>query len=116
MSKDDLIFISHILESIELIEKFTKGVTKSNFLHSEMIQSAVIRKLEIVGEATKNTKRTFRKKYLEVPWEDMAGMRDKLIHDYFDVDLKIVWNVVKKELPSLKKQIQYILEKESKKD
>ncbi len=110
MNKDDLVFVTHILESIEHIEEFTKGMTKSDFLRSEMVQAAVIRKLEIVGEATKNIKRTFRKKYLEIPWENMAGMRDKLIHDYMGVDLKIVWVVVKKELPSLKKQVQHILE------
>ncbi len=112
MTKDKLIFLTHIFEAIESIENFTKGTTKSEFLYSEMMQAAVVRKLEIIGEAAKNIKKDFRKKYPLVPWEDMAGTRDKLIHDYFDVDLKIVWDVIRIVLPPLKKQIQNILNQE----
>ena len=113
MTDRDQIFLTHILEAIEHIQDFTKGQTKSSFLDSEMMQAAVIQKLEIIGEATKNVRVSIRRKYPKVPWIDMAGMRDKLIHHYFGVDLKIVWNVVKKELPPLKKTIKGIIEAES---
>lgn len=112
----DLTFVKHIVESVDAIEQFTSGITKSDFLNSLKTQDAVVRRLEIIGEATKNISKTFLRKYPDVPWQKMARMRDRLIHHYFGVDVKVVWSVVKKEIPSLKKQIQRILEKESKKD
>lgn len=109
MKKNTLIFVKHIAESIELIEDFSKGLSLSDFLHSVKTQDAVIRRLEIIGEATKNIPKSFRIKYPQTRWDEMARMRDKLIHHYFGVDLKITWNVIKKDLPILKKQITIIL-------
>ena len=110
MKKDISIFLKHILESINKIEEFTKNISKADFIESIKNQDAVIRRLEIIGEATKNLPRNFREKYTDVPWNEIARMRDKLIHGYFGVDLNITWNVVKNDLPSLKKKIKTILE------
>ncbi len=81
--KDDNIYIKHILESICLIETYLKGVTKQEFLSSLKLQDAIIRRLEIIGEATKKVSIGFRKKYPAIPWKEMAGTRDILIHEYF---------------------------------
>jgi uncharacterized protein with HEPN domain len=108
--KDPFVFVKHIRDSILAIEEFVKGVSKSGFLHAHMTQDAIVRRLEIIGEATKNIPVIFQKKYPDVEWQKMARMRDKLIHHYFRVDLHVVWDVIKKDLPALKKQILSILE------
>ncbi|MBU2576694.1 MAG: DUF86 domain-containing protein [Nanoarchaeota archaeon] len=105
MSKEPLIFIEHILESIQNIESFIKNSSKNYFLKNKEKQSAVIRQIEIIGEAVKNIPDSFRKKYPDIPWIRIAGMRDKLMHHYFGVDLKTVWKVIKENLPGLKKDI-----------
>jgi len=112
MKKDLLIFVRHILESIEKIELFTKNVKKSDFFKNEEKQSAVIRQIEIIGEAAKNIPNSFRSDN-DIPWKDIAGMRDKLIHHYFGVNLENVWKVVIEDLPVLKSQIKNILGKEN---
>lgn len=113
MKKDPTVFMKHISDSIKEIEEFTKEIhTKGKFLQKKVVYEAVIRKIEVIGEAVKNIPLSFRDKYPEIPWKGIAGMRDKLIHNYFDVDLDRVWIAVKEEIPELKKQIQEILEKE----
>jgi len=109
MKKDISVFLKHILESIERIEEFTKGISKEKFLDSVQLQDAVIRRLEIIGEAVKNLPPGFRKKHADVPWSEIARTRDKLIHGYFGVDLALTWDIVKKDLPDLKKKIKKIL-------
>ena len=108
--KDPLIFVQHILESIERIEKFMNGVSKTVFFKNEEKQSAVIRQIEIIGEAAKNMSKSFTKSYSEIPWKDIAGMRDKLLHHYFGVDLETVWKVIQEDLPNLKKNMLKIKE------
>jgi len=108
--RDQLVYIRHIMESIEVIEGHMCGVTKESFWGSVLLQDAVIRRLEIIGEATKNISMSFRKQYPEVPWRLMAGMRDTLIHEYFGVDLNEVWNTIFKNLPELKVPLKKILE------
>lgn len=112
MNRDSLTFIEHILQSIEDIESFTKGKNKEKFMREKLVQNAVVRSIEIIGEAVKNLPIQFTVKYPSLEWSKIAAMRDKLIHGYFGVDLEIVWKVVKEELPRLKEQIKGIQEKE----
>lgn len=106
--KSDKTYLIHILECIENIENYTKE-GKGKFIESTLIQDAVIRNLEIVGEASKKISIDTKNIYSELSWREMAGLRDVLIHDYFGVDIKIVWNVVEKELPKVKKGVEEIL-------
>ena len=114
MKKEPLIFLNHILESIKHIEKYSQGLTKEKLTKNIKIQDAIIRRIEIIEEATKNLPKEILKKYEQVEWNKVIRTRDKLIHGYFGVDLDIVWKIVKKDIPKLKEQIQDILVKESK--
>ncbi len=110
-NKDPKIFLIHILESIEKIEEYIKGFNELQFSNSTGIQDSVVRRLEIIGEAVKQIPNAYRNKYSEIPWKQMAGVRDILIHEYFGVDMHLVWKIVKKDIPKLKKQIIELLEK-----
>jgi len=103
-------FINDIKEAIEMILLYTKGMTYKKFLQDRKTKDAVVRNLEVIGEAAKNITADTKAKHSEVPWKTLAGLRDKLIHFYFGIDYKIVWNITKKELPKLKKQINSIKE------
>ncbi|AGA68226.1 hypothetical protein Desdi_0698 [Desulfitobacterium dichloroeliminans LMG P-21439] len=107
--KDDKVFLYNILESIIKIETYTNS-DKDEFMTSGIIQDAVIRNLEIIGEATKRVSRRLKEQTPEIPWTQMAGLRDVLIHDYMGISLKIVWNVVQNELPRLKIRIMELLD------
>lgn len=107
--KRDNAYLQHILDAISNIEKFIKGLTKEDFLDNVEKQYAVLRGLEIIGEAAKNISRELKKKYPHIPWREIAGMRDKLIHQYFGVNLDLVWETVKTKLPELKDQISKVL-------
>jgi len=104
MDKDNL-YISHILESIEKIEKFVAGAEFADFAKNELIQSGVMRELGIIGEAAKKISEKFKSSLPAVQWKKAAGMRDKLVHDYFEIDLEAVWQTVKNDLPLLKKEL-----------
>lgn len=114
MKKDPLVFIGHILDEIIKIENSIKNLSKKDFKEDVDIQDATMRRLEIIGEATKNLPDKFKNKHKEIPWNKITGTRDKLIHHYFGVDLDLTWKIVKEEVPDLKKKIQGIL-KESEK-
>ena len=108
MKRDIGLFIEDISGGIKNIGDFTRGLNKEKFSKDTLRQSAVIRQLEIIGEAVKNIPDNFRKKYPEVPWKDIVGMRDKLMHHYFGANLNTVWKVIKEDFPDLKKKIQKI--------
>ncbi|UMX47826.1 MAG: DUF86 domain-containing protein [Candidatus Nealsonbacteria bacterium DGGOD1a] len=97
------------MKCIESVEQFTKGVSKKDFWNNDEKQSAIFRKLEIIGEAANHTSTLFRKKYPEIPWRDVCGLRNRLIHEYFGINAERVWNIIKDDLPVLKKQIEIIL-------
>jgi uncharacterized protein with HEPN domain len=107
--KSDKLYLIHILECITNIESYLPN-GENDFFSSKLIQDAVIRNLEIIGEATKRISKGFREQHSDVPWREMAGLRDVLIHDYFGVDNGIVWNVVDKEIPQLKEKITKLLD------
>lgn len=109
MIKKDIIYLKHIRDAIELIQKYTEKINKSDFDSMVIIQDAVIRRIQVIGEAVKNISIPFKKEYSQIPWREITGMRDKIIHGYFNVDNDIVWEVVVKDLPSLKQNILKIM-------
>lgn len=109
MDRDNKVFLEHILESIGWIEIYVKGLAKDDFFSSVKDQDAVFRRLEIIGEAAKNIDDSFKLLYVNIPWRKMAGLRDKLIHEYFGVNLELAWDTVKEDLPELKKEIEILL-------
>lgn len=99
--KDDSIYLEHIENSLNKIITYSSDINREAFLENTQLQDACIRQIEIMGEATKRISDTFKEKHPEVPWKDMAGMRDKLIHNYIDVDLNIVYQTVAVDIPTL---------------
>jgi len=85
------------------------GKDYKEFINSGILQDAVIRQIEIIGEASKKLSNEIKNFYLDIPWKDIAGMRDKLIHDYFGVDIDAVWETVKKDIPTIEKEIKDII-------
>lgn len=104
--KDDRIYIEHILQSIDRINSYIIGKDHQSFSDDFLTQDAVIRQLEVLGEATKRISKKLRVLNPLVPWSDMAGMRDILIHDYIDVDTDIVWKTASESLSELKNLLQ----------
>ena len=109
MIKDHTVFLNHILESIESIEKYSKGVSEKDFLKSQEKQDAIIRRLEIIGEAVKNLPEDFKEKYSDIPWNKAMGTRNIIVHDYMGLDLEVIWDTVTKSLPGFKQQIKELL-------
>ena len=110
--KDDSVYLIHVLECIKQIEEYTIN-GREEFMNSRLIQDAVIRNIEIIGEATKQVSPGLRNEHPEIPWKEMAGMRDVLIHDYMGVDLQIVWNVVARNLAEIKEHLRGLLSNET---
>ena len=109
MIRDNSVFLKHIRDSIEEIEKNTSGVLLNEFKENVSTQDAVIRRLEIIGEAIRNLSDEFKQKYPDVPWTRIVNTRNKLIHDYFGVDINLVWEMADKDIPLLKLEIEKIL-------
>ena len=110
LRKDDMVYIRHVSDALGKIIDYTGGMNKKEFISSSKTQDAVIRQFEIVGEATKQLSKTFRDQNPEVPWKKLAGLRDKLIHDYMGVDILAIWKSKDSDLPGLQKQIKEIIE------
>jgi uncharacterized protein with HEPN domain len=104
----DRIRIQHMLDAAERIAAFTDGISKEQFLDDEKLNLAVIRLFEILGEAANNISEDLQEKYNDIPWREIAGIRNRLIHGYFDVDLNIVWQIIQQDIPPLISNLKYI--------
>ena len=107
--QDDMLYLSHILEAIEQIESYLAGVSYPQFIKNKMMIDAVVRELEIIGEATNNLSMDIRQKHPEIPSRDIVDMRNVLIHEYFGVNTKLVWDTCQNELGQLKQLVAKIL-------
>jgi len=115
MHKDPIEYLRHILDECKYIKSvITPELEKSEFIENETLKRAVIRSLEIIGEATKKISADLKFQWNSISWKNMAGMRDRLIHDYMGVNYSIVWDVVKNKIPELYDQIENVIKKELK--
>lgn len=104
-SRDVKLYVNDIIEAIQKIESYTNQMSYENFLKDEKTQDAVLRNLEVIGEATKNIPNTIKDKYTDVNWKEATKMRDKVIHGYFGVSLFIIWETIQNDLPGFKQEI-----------
>jgi len=109
MNDRDLVYLRHIRDAIDRIERYVESVSRDEFLKDEMRQDAVIRQLGITGEAAGDLSEECRQTYSSIPWTDVYGMRNKLVHDYFGVDLEAVWETVHQDLSSLSHTVEVAL-------
>jgi len=113
MSRDYKLYLEDILEATRKIDNYTRGLSLQQFNQDEMRTDAVLRNLEIIGEATKNLPPELREKYPAVDWRRVAGLRDIVSHAYFNVDRNIIWDIVQNKVPDLRQYVSSILEQES---
>ena len=105
--KNDKVYVDQILDSIRKIKSFTVGINKDNFFSNDMVQSAVIMQLTLVGEVSKKISTDLKNK-IDLPWKEIAGFRDKAIHNYFDINLDVVWNTIELDLPPLEEKLAQV--------
>lgn len=111
MKKTNEIFVKHILESIELTEDYVQNLSFKEFLKKPAIQDAVLRRMEVIGEAANNIEKTLRSAHPDIEWSKAIAIRNILIHHYFKVDMEIVWNTIKKNLPDFKIKLIKLIQK-----
>lgn len=109
MKKDDSVYLRHIADAIELIEEYVHGLSNDQFLSQAMAKDAVVREIEIIGEAANNISDEYQIHHPEVPWGKMIGIRNKIVHEYFNVNFSIVWDTVQDDLPILKEAVKKLL-------
>ncbi len=110
MKKDDSVYLRHITDAIEIIEEYIHGLSNDQFLSYGMAKDAVVREIEIIGEAANNISDEYQQSHPEVPWGKMIGIRNKIIHEYFSVNFSIVWDTVQDDLPILKESVKKLLQ------
>lgn len=110
MTRDPRIYLRDILAAMDSIEAFVAGMTLDELAGDDKTSSAVLRKFEVIGEAAKNVPDDIKEAHPDIPWKEMAGMRDKLIHFYFGVDHRLVWTAIKERIPNLKPAIREVLQ------
>jgi len=109
LKKEDTIYLQHILDAISRMEEYVHELSYEGFLENRLVQDGVIRQIEIIGEAAKRLSPKMRNQVSDIPWKDIAGMRDKLIHDYMGVDIDAVWDTVSKDIPELKNKLKNLI-------
>lgn len=109
MKKDDTVYLQHILDAIRRIESYTRGVTKEKYMQDGLLQDGVVRQLEIIGEASNKISEEFKEKHSVIPWGQIIGLRNKIVHAYFDINLEVTWDIAEEDIPELKTQIERIL-------
>ena len=109
MMRNYKLFVIDILDAIDKIDEFIGNMDYGEFIQDDKTSTAVVKKIEIIGEAIKNIPKEVKVEYKTIPWKDIVGMRNKITHNYFKIDYEIVWNVVKEKLPALKIQVERVL-------
>ena len=108
--KDDKVFVRHILDEVNFIIRESKDLDFEDLLSDEILKRAMVRSLEIIGEAAKNLSKSFKEKHSDITWRELAGLRDKLIHYYFGIKWEIVWDVIKNVIPEIEGKLKVLLE------
>jgi len=111
MKRDDSVYLQHILAAISRIQEYLAGVTYDEFTENHLLQDGVVRQLEIIGEATRQISTEFQDMHPDLPWSQMVGIRNRLAHAYFEVNLPIIWDTARVNLPPLKAQVEQLLGK-----
>jgi len=110
MKKDDTVYLRHIIDAFLQIERYTNGFTYEEFLSNSLLQDAVIRQLEVMGEAARNLSADLQNEYPAIPWRQMISLRNRMIHAYFNVNLQIIWEIIQGDIPNLKQDMMRVLE------
>lgn len=113
--RDYRLYLDDMLEAVKRIEKYTKSLILEKLKKDDLVLDGIVRNLEIIGEAAKNIPAQVKEKHPEIEWKKMSGLRDILAHEYFGIDLEVVWDIVKNKLPILKMQVNRILKENSSK-